>query len=1030
MANSGSKKRKDRPTVFVSSTIEDLKLYRAAARDAALSAEFFPVLSEYLPAKDTLPVKECLARVSGSDLVVAIVAHKYGFEPPDQDAKKVNDKKSITWLECECAASGGKDLLVFVVDESWSKDHWPAEFREEHRMTEALRGGKATQKLLAEVQHGIGRLDDFKQWLTEVRWRKTFTTSEDLRGLVSDALREWRDRHPQFAASATEAPSRPLDPAKYLEALREATAYIDIRGLQVASGKAHRFPIEDLFIPLTTVLAAEEPAGASRARRGHREKQGRRLPLGEKAELGHQQAVDLGQALRETKLTIIGDPGSGKSTFLRRIAHALCETLSGLDPAAAQTRLGLADNPLPILIAIRELAEHVRNCRARQSNAVPTTAHSADWLLHFLAARSAESNWGLDESFFRERMLGGECLILIDGLDEGATREEREELAAVVESAVSAYSGCRFVVTSRPQSYRGKAALPGFQQVEIQPLDDDAIETFLGKWSEGLFLESPAQAKTHRDALMLALRARQEIRRLARNPVMLTALAVVHWNEKRLPEQRADLYESIINWLSRSREQRPGRAPAERCVSLLQQLALAMQDDPAGRRVQVAKGWAAEKVAPALREVPEAQQYERAGLFLTEEEEDSGIIVSRGNELRFWHLTFQEYLAARALAGLSEREQQETLFTPGDKIYRPEWREAVLLLGGVLHAQGVNKVDGLVAAILDAVGQNPELRDQARCVGLLGAVLKDLAPLHYHTADPPYEAMLQAVQAIFDPRQGGKIDLNIRIEAADALGQAGDPRLGKDNPENWVPIEGDSFWMGAQSAKPGQRHYDPEAGENEAPIRQVKLGPYLIGRYPVTVQEYEAFIEEGGYEERRWWLDGGFGDFQAPEDWEEQLDRRNSPVTGVSWYEAAAYCAWVGGRLLTEEEWEFAARGRVGRKYPWGPDEPNPEVANYVSEGQRPGRVTPVGLYPGGATPEGVYDMAGNVWEWVATPYAPYGGVKGVERSSGDRSAVRVVRGGSFSYAAGFLRAAYRVGVVPQYRLVNLGFRCAREVFP
>ena len=123
MANSGSKTRQYRPTVFVSSTIEDLKLYRAAARDAALSADFFPVLSEYLPAQDTPPLKECLARVTDSDLVVAIVAHKYGFEPTDQTAQKAKDKKSITWLECECAVGGRKELLVFEIDENWSKDH-------------------------------------------------------------------------------------------------------------------------------------------------------------------------------------------------------------------------------------------------------------------------------------------------------------------------------------------------------------------------------------------------------------------------------------------------------------------------------------------------------------------------------------------------------------------------------------------------------------------------------------------------------------------------------------------------------------------------------------------------------------------------------------------------------------------------------------------------------------------------------------------------------------------------------------------
>ncbi len=83
---------------------------------------------------------------------------------------------------------------------------------------------------------------------------------------------------------------------------------------------------------------------------------------------------------------------------------------------------------------------------------------------------------------------------------------------------------------------------------------------------------------------------------MARNPVMLTALAVVHWNERRLPEQRTDLYESIIRWLSRSREQRPGREKADRTLVLLQELALAMQNHPDGMRTRVPIRWAAERL--------------------------------------------------------------------------------------------------------------------------------------------------------------------------------------------------------------------------------------------------------------------------------------------------------------------------------------------------------------------------------------------------------------------------------------------------
>ena len=158
---------------------------------------------------------------------------------------------------------------------------------------------------------------------------------------------------------------------------------------------------------------------------------------------------------------------------------------------------------------------------------------------------------------------------------------------------------------------------------------------------------------------------------MARNPVMLTALAVVHWNERRLPEQRADLYESILMWLARAREKQPGRESAERCLTLLQQLALAMQDERKGRQVQVEKGWAAETLAPQFAQAPEAKRRERAQAFVEQEEVDSGIIASRGNEVRFWHLTFQEYLAARAIAGQADTAQHKLLLNE-NRIYKPE----------------------------------------------------------------------------------------------------------------------------------------------------------------------------------------------------------------------------------------------------------------------------------------------------------------------------------------------------------------------
>ncbi len=269
----------------------------------------------------------------------------------------------------------------------------------------------------------------------------------------------------------------------------------------------------------------------------------------------------------------------------------------------------------------------------------------------------------------------------------------RSFLTSLISKAARAFGKCRFVVTSRPGAYQGDVVLDQFDQVQIDRLDDEAIETFLARWYAGLFPESERQAERHRVQLTDALRERPEIHRLARNPVMLTALGVVHWNERRLPEQRADLYDSIITWLSRSRKMKPGRPAPEETVNLLQELALAMQTNVDGRQIQVPRHWAAQQIAPECRSVPEKDRGTWAERFLEQEELDSGIVMRRGDELRFWHLTFQEYLAARAAASRKDDEQERLLMTAGKdgdqlRIFDSEWREMVLLLAGVLFHQG------------------------------------------------------------------------------------------------------------------------------------------------------------------------------------------------------------------------------------------------------------------------------------------------------------------------------------------------------
>ncbi len=142
----------------------------------------------------------------------------------------------------------------------------------------------------------------------------------------------------------------------------------------------------------------------------------------------------------------------------------------------------------------------------------------------------------------------------------------------------------------------------------------------------------------------------------------------------------------------------------------------------------------------------------------------------------------------------------------------------------------------------------PVLSERVRCAVLLGAMLADLRPFEYQPADARYKPTLDSVLGIFNATKAASIDFKARLEAAEALGQAGDPRLSAGN---WVTIEAGEFLMGTQKADPSQPNYDHQAYEDEAPVHSVWVDAFQIGRYPVTMEEFRRFIEDQGYGDRR-----------------------------------------------------------------------------------------------------------------------------------------------------------------------------------
>lgn len=233
--------------------------------------------------------------------------------------------------------------------------------------------------------------------------------------------------------------------------------------------------------------------------------------------------------------------------------------------------------------------------------------------------------------------------------------------------------------------------------------------------------------------------------------------------------------------------------------------------------------------------------------------------------------------------------------------------------------------------------------------------------------------------------------------------------IGKDGVP-MVLIPGGEFIMGSEE-KPDER-----------PPHPVYLADYYIDIVEVTTGLYRKFLVSTKRD--------------PPYKWDDVLEGRddNKPVIGVTHHDAVAYCRWAEKRLPTEAEWEKAARGTDQRKFPWGNDEPSELQGNFgrCCGWKGYSLLNTVGATEQGKSLYGVYDLAGNVWEWVADWYAkdyykksPSSNPTGP--STGDR---KVIRGGSWSNAIADLRATARDRVPPAYKNMSLGFRCARDFQP
>jgi len=784
---------------------------------------------------------------------------------------------------------------------------------------------------------------------------------------------------------------------------------------------------------------------------------------------------------------VLGAPGSGKSSFLRHLMLCMAGELLALAgeqgaPANASLRSLIswpADALTPLYVELRDLVGKEAVAFAPPADPDDEDAEGAvptiEALWHYVSDHVLGSGIKGFVDELRSRFEHGQVLLLLDGLDEVPDAIEpwrRRQIQAFVHDLVKGAPMSRIVVTSRPYAYlTAQWSLDGFGFTHLRSLDS----THLVYLAQKLFVASDVtDAAKNAAALVQSLEADGRIEEdLYANPLLFTLFAAL-WQQPqtrgRLPVSEAELYFEAVQLLLHRwvRHRLPEQTMAEQwgglrlkkhLPSVLETLACTVHDVPAYDQASFPAGLLEDILTNArlnrflrINSIPD---------FLAQH---AGILVASETQrtLQFVHRSFREYLAACVLvcrqhdgrrpAIASEERFPQGLLTrvrndPG------RWRNVFRLAAGELVRQDVQ--DKLWEELLRPLWE-AYLRDRIAPAAALLALeaagrhgLFDQVPDVYAGLSGIYrlgqDTALQALTDVAnfpDPAQ--------RNIAGELLGQApgGDPRpgVGLRKDQNRRLSAGDLpdiAWVKVPATDgQGRKAFFYQDGTHKG------LPDFWIARYPVTYRQFQAFVAApDGYRNPHWWdgLAQDRSDRRATAG-EQRFKFWNHPRERVNWYEAMAFCRWLTAcvraapgllpagidrtgtwciTLPTEWQWEKAARGFAGRRYPWGPeyqigyaniDETTLKVGSYYLQ-----KSTAVGMYPHGATPgatdeERIADLSGNVWEWCLNEY------ENPDNTLAGGSRPRVLRGGSWYNYPARAAASFRNRASPDHD-DNNGFR-------
>ena len=704
----------------------------------------------------------------------------------------------------------------------------------------------------------------------------------------------------------------------------------------------------------------------------------------------------------ESRLVLLGGPGSGKSTFVSFVALAMAGELLGVAGPNLETLIaplpkeeGDDRDPqpqrwehgplLPVQVVLRDLASQLPP---------PGAAVNAETLWCFLCDRLKQAALEDFTPYLKQALHKRGGLVLLDGLDEVPdAHSRREQIKQVVQDFAATFSRCRFLVTSRTYAYqRQNWKLDGFAEVHLQPFTPGQIRGFVEAWYghmvELFRLERP-DADDRAEVLIRTVARNERIRELAERPLLLTLIAQLQTEKGGvLPEKREELYDKAVEMLLTKWEIMKVRIREDGTKEIEPSLAEWLNVGRDDIRKQLNRlAFEAHRDQPQLTGTADIRQETliaallnasarrddvNVGLLEKYLRDRAGILAAHGVGMyQFPHRSFQEYLAACHLTDdeFPDKLAELARSDPG------RWREVALLAAAKAARGSSLSAWALAETLCPSAPPDEPAPTTDQWGGLLaGRVLAECADLA-KVAPRDLEKRCRVRDWQLRILRGTALPATERALAGRSLALLGDPR------SEVMTLDGMQFCL----VPPGPFVMGDDRGsDDEKPQHTLDLAyPYFMARFPVTVAQWRDYLQRDG----------------RPADDERSLrGRENDPVSHVSWHDALRFCdflnqAWRGllprGLVVTlpsEAEWEKAARGgaqvpansaRVtveqvtemleampslkltanpspGRAYPWGAsfDADRANVESAIGE------TSAVGCYTTGSSPYGCEEMS------------------------------------------------------------------------